>query len=107
MCSDHCNALAERELKPARISHRLILADQTELVSHVAEKRQAAICEGAIKQFVFRVGRIELLCVRQHLHEHGAGIGTAMHLVDGVTPLRVDRDARKKVIRVRSTLQAF
>jgi hypothetical protein len=64
MACDDRGPFIQRHTESIWVTDRLILADQAELVSDVAEERQFPFGQRAIEGVVTRVSRIELLCIR-------------------------------------------
>lgn len=100
--SDDRHSFLQCQAESIGIAERLILTDQAEFVTDMAEKRQFPLSECSIERCVSLISRIEVLGVRQDFDQDGAGIGTAVNFIDGIFALRVDRGAGKKYIRIRS-----
>ena len=81
---DDRHSFVKRQTQPLRISKRLILSDQTELVPDVTQERELALSQRTVKGDIFPIGWIKVLGIRQDLDQDRACIGTAMYLIDGV-----------------------
>ena len=88
-CNNH-GPFIQRHTESVRITDRLIFADETEFISDVAEERQFPFGQCPIEGFIAQISRIELLCVGQHFHQCGAGIGATMNFFDCIAPLWID-----------------
>ena len=77
-----------------RITGGLVPAGQGELLADVAEQGQFQLRELPVKRNIPPVPGIEPLRIRQHLHKHGAGCGTAFQFLNSVPSLRIDGDTR-------------
>jgi len=98
MGRDDCGAFVQCQFQSIGVTDRLVFADQAKLIPDMAEKRQLPFGERSVERFVVRISRVELLRVREDLHQCGSGIGTAMDFFDGILSLRIDRDAGEKFI---------
>ena len=98
--SNNGGAFFQRDAQSNGIPGRLIGPAQAELIPNVAEQRQFAGCERSVIHLVGRVCWVELLRVRQDLHQCGSGVCATVHFFDRISPLRIDRDAGEEFIRV-------
>ena len=60
------------------------------------EKRQARFRHSLPKPSKARIGKIDVLTIRQTFHQHGASLEAALQFVERIASGRVNRNARKK-----------
>jgi hypothetical protein len=102
MRGNHGSAFLQRRPEAIRVSDGLVFSDEAEFIADVTQEWELPLGEGSVERFIAQIGRVELLRVREDLHQCGAGIGATMDLFDGVTSLRIDRDAGEELIRIGS-----
>src|SRR4029079_14217245 len=100
MRGNHGSAFLQRRPEAIRVSDGLVLSDEAEFIADVTQERELPLGEGSVERFVVEISRVELLRVREDLHQCGTGIGATMDLFDGVPSLRIDRDAGEEFIRM-------
>ena len=69
MRSNHGGALFQRRFEAVRISDGLVFPNEAELIADVTQERELPLGEGSVERFVARISRVELLRVREDLHQ--------------------------------------
>ena len=91
-------ALIQRYPQFVRIACRLVRADQAEFIAHMAQQRNPKTRQFPVERNITPVRGIELLRIRQPLHEFGPALSAALEFFHCARPLRIHRDASPKVI---------